>query len=298
MSQYSIRDLEKLSGIKAHTLRMWERRYGIITPQRTATNIRYYSDADLSKLLNVTILNSRGLRISKIANLNDNDLCSRVIDLSIGSGDPEIQIESLVVSMLSFDESKFLKIINGSISNSGIENTFEHVILPFLDRIGVLCENGTINPAQGHFVSNLIRQKLIVAIDRVDEESSSKSGRRMIFFMPENEWQEMGLLFYSLIARKHGVEVVYLGASMPLDSLKHIYHIEDTDILFLSLDSTCKKQQDIDTLNSFLNGNFYSTLKIITGKQIENKSQKFSEALNNSKFVYSYEMFKDILKEL
>ena len=150
MPQYSIGDLERLSGIKAHTLRIWERRYEIIKPQRTETNIRFYSDLDMLRLLNIAILNSSGMRISKIAKLDDSDLRSSVIDLSIGSGDPEVQIETLVVAMLALDESKFLKIINGSVSNTGIENTFENVILPFLDRIGVLCENGTINPAQRH----------------------------------------------------------------------------------------------------------------------------------------------------
>ena len=298
MSQYSIRDLEKLSGIKAHTLRMWERRYEIIKPQRTKTNIRYYSDSDLRRLLNIAILNGSGLRISKIAHLNDDELRSRVIDLSIGSGDPEVQIESLVVAMLALDESKFLRIINGSISGVGIEGTFEKVILPFLDRIGILCENGTINPAQGHFISNLIRQKLIVAIDKENEEPNKVIGKRMIFFMPENEWQEMGLLFYSLIARKMGIDVVYLGASVPLDSLKHTYHIEDADVLFLTLDSTCKKQQDIDSLVTFLNKNFYSTLKIIAGYRAELRVESTSNELNNSKIVNTSEMFKDILKEI
>ncbi len=298
MPKYSIRDLEKLSGIKAHTLRMWERRYDIIKPRRTATNIRYYSDADLRRFLNVAILNNSGLRISKIAHLNDAELRSCVIDLSIESGDPEVQIETLVVAMLAFDESKFLQIIDASMSNAGVEDTFEKVILPFLDRIGVLCENGTINPAQGHFISNLIRQKLIVAIDKENEEQKPVSGRRMIFFMPENEWQEMGLLFFSLIARKERVDVVYLGASVSLDSLKQIHHIEEADVLFLSLDSTCKKQQDIDTLISFLNKNFYNTLKIITGQQIELKVEEISKELNNSKIVNSSSVFKDILKEM
>ena len=298
MPQYSIGELEKLSGIKAHTLRIWERRYEIIKPQRTETNIRYYSDLDLHRVLNIAILNSSGMRISKIAKLDDGDLRNTVIDLSIGSGDPEVQIETLVVAMLALDESKFLRIINGSVLNTSIENTFEKVILPFLDRIGTLCENGTINPAQRHFISNLIRQKLIVAIDKENEEEKPVSGRRMVFFMPENEWQEMGLLFYSLIARKIGIDVVYLGASVPLDSLKNMYHIDDNDMLFLSLDSTCNKQKDIDILVSFLNNNFYNTLKIIAGPRVENKAEGISKELNNSKIVYTSGMFKDILREI
>ena len=297
MPQYSIRDLEKLSGIKAHTLRMWERRYDIIKPQRTETNIRYYSDSDLRRLLNIAILNSSGLRISKIAHLKDDELRSRVIDLSIDSGDPEVQIETLVVAMLAFDESKFLQIIDASMSNAGIEDTFEKVILPFLDRIGVLCENGTINPTQGHFISNLIRQKLIVAIDKENEERKMIAGRRIIFFMPENEWQEMSLLFFSLIARKEGIDVVYLGASVSLDSLKQIHHIEEADVLFLSLDSTCEKQKDIDNLIAFMNENFHNTLKIIAGSQTRNIADGISKELNNSKVVYNSKIFKDILKE-
>ncbi len=297
MPQYSIRDLEKLSGIKAHTIRIWERRYNIIKPGRTDTNIRYYSDIDLRRILNISILNHSGLRISKIAHLDDTELRNHVIDLSIESGDPEVQIETLVVAMLAFDESKFLQIIDASMSNAGIENTFEKVILPFLDRIDVLCKNDTINPAQGHFISNLIRQKLIVAIDKENEEQKQVKGKRMFFFMPENEWQEMSLLFFSLIARKEGIEVVYLGASVSLDSLKQIHHIEEADVLFLSLDSTCEKQKDIDNLIAFMNENFHNTLKIIAGSQTRNIADEISKELNNSKVVYNSKMFKDILRE-
>ncbi len=178
-----------------------------------------------------------------------------------------------------------------------LENTFEKVISPFLDRIDVLCKNDTINPAQGHFISNLIRQKLIVAIDKENEEQKQVKGKRMFFFMPENEWQEMSLLFFSLIARKEGIDVVYLGASVSLDSLKQIHHIEEADVLFLSLDSTCEKQKDIDNLIAFMNENFHNTLKIIAGSQTRNIADEISKELNNSKVVYNSKMFKDILRE-
>jgi len=289
--------MEELSGIKAHTIRIWERRYNIVKPHRTPTNIRYYDNKDLQRILNIAILKHIGFRISKIANLTDEELFKSVLEACVESGDPKIVIDALVVEMLSLDEAKFLSLLTGAISKNGIESAFENVILPFIDRIGILCDSGTINPAQQRFIFNLIRQKLIVAIDKINENRKAHAGRRLIFFMPESSWQEMSLLFYSLIARKEGFEVLYLGASPELNSLKEVYKLREDDVLFISIDSNYKNY-DINKLVSFLNENFHDALKVVTGLKSSTEVEKITQKLNNALMVCSSGAFKDVLQEL
>ena len=148
MAIYSIKDLEILTGIKAHTIRVWERRYNLVDPGRTHTNIRCYSDEDLKRLLNVSILNQNGFKISKIAELDDSQLRNRVLDLCMDSRRNNVMIESLLVAMLDLDELKFSRVLAGSVIKIGFEATMEEVLFPFLERVGVLWQSGTIIPAQ------------------------------------------------------------------------------------------------------------------------------------------------------
>ncbi len=243
MAFYSIKDLEKISGIKAHTIRIWERRYNLIEPQRTTTNIRYYNDDDLKRILNVSILNQNGFKISKIAKMDDAQLRERVIDLCLDTRNTDVQVESLLVAMLEMNESKFTNVLTNSIIKLGFEATVETILFPFLDRIGILWQAGTINPAQEHFISNLIRQKLIVAIDNEMQNFIPKSDKKIVFFLPENELHEIGLLFYSLIARKEGFNVIYLGASVPIDDLKVVFDVRNANAMFTSFVSSRKKDE-------------------------------------------------------
>nr|WP_319399404.1 MerR family transcriptional regulator [uncultured Carboxylicivirga sp.] len=248
MAVYSIKDLEKISGIKAHTIRIWERRYKLVEPQRTSTNIRFYNDDDLKRLLNVSILNQNGYKISKIAEMSQAELRNKVLDLCVDSGNIDVQIESLMVAMLELNEAKFSSVLTNTILQLGFESTVESILFPFLERIGVLWQAGTITPAQEHFISNLIRQKLIVAIDKEMESFVSKSDKSIVFFLPENELHEIGLLFYSLIARKEGYNVIYLGASVPIDDLKVIMGARKVDVLFTSFVSANSKEELEETL--------------------------------------------------
>lgn len=250
MGKYSIKDLEKISGIKAHTIRMWERRYGLIEPQRTETNIRFYSDCDLKRLLNVSILNHNGIKISHIAGLTDAEIKSRVLDLSIDGRSSSVQIESLMVAMLELDETKFLNGLSSSIIKLGFEVSVETVLFPFLERIGVLWQAGTINPAQEHFISNLIRQKLFVAIDN-EMQSPVQNGPRIIMFLSEHEQHEIGLLFYNLLARKEGMNVVYLGAGVPLEDLSLVYRLRPADVFMTSFITAMDKQEMEDLLREY-----------------------------------------------
>jgi len=221
MAFYSIRNLEKLSGIKAHTIRMWEKRYSIVRPRRTGTNIRYYCDDDLKRILNVSILKRHGLKISRIAEMTDDQIAGQVMHIARTTGDHESQIEQLIVSVIEFDEDRFERTLSRGIMQLGFEETVLRVIYPFFLRIGILWQVGTVSPAQEHFASNLIRQKLLVAIDSQDPLRKPGS-RRFLLFLPEGELHEMGLLFFHYILKKHGHQVIYLGQSVPFSDLEEV----------------------------------------------------------------------------
>ena len=234
MARYSIRELERLSGIKAHTIRIWEKRYNIIQPKRTNTNIRYYSETDLKKLLNIAILNRQGWKISEIARLDNHNLSDKVMKFTYNSKDVESQIEKLVIAMVDLDEAKFDQILSNAIMHDGFEQTIIKLIFPFFEKIGLLWQTGSIHPAQEHFISNLFRQKLMVAIDNL-MIPDKKNARKFILFLPENEFHELGLLFYNYLIKKAGQSVIYLGSSVPFKDIVETNHIVQADYLFTSI---------------------------------------------------------------
>ena len=197
MSTYSIRDLEQLSGIKAHTLRIWEQRYTILSPDRTDTNIRTYGDEDLKRVLNISLLKDHGYKISEIAKFSTDELNREIIKISDRQLSYPDQIQALTIAMLDLNEDRFEKIISTNILQSGFESTMINIIYPFLSRIGTLWVTGSIGPAQEHFITNLIRQKIIVAIDGQIGTSTS-SGKKYVLFLPEGEFHEISLLFAHL----------------------------------------------------------------------------------------------------
>jgi len=237
MAIYSIKDIEHLSGIKAHTIRMWEKRYSILEPRRTETNIRYYNDEDLKKLLNISVLNRYGYKISKIADLPNERLNRETLQVTQSANNENGQIESLLIAMVDFDEIKFDKVFNNAVLSFGFEDTMVKIIYPFFEKIGILWQTGNINPAQEHFVSNLIRQKLIVAIDNLAEYPNPKA-KNFVLFLPDGEWHELGLLFYTYFIKKSGHHVIYLGSSLPLDDAIDLEKFIHVDFLVTSIKST------------------------------------------------------------
>ena len=233
MSTYSIKDLEKLSGIKAHTIRIWEQRYHLIEPKRTPANIRYYSDDDLIKLMNTSLLNQSGYKISKIAQLNNSQIKELILKLNIGEPSRIVQTSNLVKALIEADELIFNQVFEVSAENLGFESTMEHLLFPFLENIGTLWQAGTICPAQEHFISNLIRQKLIVAIDQQRIKTESKLPR-ILFYLSEGEFHELGILYYNYLARKANFEVIYLGASVPFSDIKTMDEIRPFQLVFTS----------------------------------------------------------------
>lgn len=241
MAVYSISDLEKLSGIKAHTIRVWEQRYGIIQPQRTKTNIRYYQDGDLKQLLNIALLNKNGIKISKIAKMSDREIAEKVAAISEVNFEYGTQLDALTISMIEMDEFKFDRIISTNIQQLGFERTMLEIIYPFLDKLSVLWLTGSINPVQENFMSYLIRQKLIVAINELPLPNGNQV-KKFIVYLPEGEKQELTLLFmtYLLKSRKH--HVIYLGQDISIADLSDACKIRKPDFLFTMITETFAKE--------------------------------------------------------
>jgi len=217
MAEYKIRDLEVLSGIKAHTIRIWEKRYTLFSPERTDTQIRTYSDDDLTRCINISILNRCGFKISKIATMSDREIHDHVMECN-GKNAEDVAIERLIVALIEMDERLFHDTLNDLIQSVGLTLTFTDKLIPFLDRIGIMWLVGTINPAQEHFMSNLIRQKVISETDRLP--IPQKKTVDALLFLPEHEQHEISLLFYNFMLRDKGFSTVYLGQSVPYDALK------------------------------------------------------------------------------
>ena len=228
--RYSIKDLEKLSGVKAHTLRIWEQRYNLLRPNRTETNIRYYTDSDLKKILNVALLNNKGKKISQIAELSDSELSQEVDKLVSTYSSTSDQIEGLSIAMIEMDELRFEKIISNSILHFGFERTIEEIVFPFLRQVGIMWQVGVVNPAQEHFITQLIRQKLIVGIDGVIPKEI-KNQKCFIIFLPSGEMHELSILYYYYLIKAYGHKCYYLSQSVPMEDLKTVYSIRKADMI-------------------------------------------------------------------
>lgn len=293
MSTYSIKDLEKFTGIKAHTLRIWEKRYGVVEPERTPTNIRYYTDTDLKKLLNISILNRHGFKISDIVELSDEQMSEKILQLTQRLYDAESQIESLVVAMIDVDENRFDKILTSAIIKLGFEQAVLKVIYPFFERLGMLWQVGSISPAQEHFMSNLIRQKLIVAIDGL-ATSAVPGADTFLLYLPEGEWHEIGLLFTSYLIRKRGHHVVYLGQSVPFDNLEEIVRLRKCNRLFTQF-IAAMDDGEVDRYIDNLSKTFPSCLILVSGSQLQRRE---TELPGNVVFLRNMEQLRDFLPRI
>jgi DNA-binding transcriptional MerR regulator len=265
MGQYSIKELEKLSGIKAHTIRIWEKRHKIIAPSRTATNIRLYSDSDLKKIINVAIANNAGVKISHIARLSNDELMRLVSEQSASGGEMASPIDQLVVAMVELDEPAFESTLNKFTQSMGFEEVVTKVIYPFLEKIGILWQTGNITPAQEHFISNLVRQKMMVAIDGLPYPSASSP--KAVLFLQENEYHEIGLLFYCYLVKKYGIRPIYLGQSVPYGDLKQIVSAHQPKYLITSI-VTSLNQDIFDKYFKRLSGDFSKQIILISGQAV------------------------------
>ncbi|HEY9220740.1 MAG TPA: MerR family transcriptional regulator [Lutibacter sp.] len=232
-TEFTIKDLENFSGIKAHTIRIWEKRYNLFEPKRTDSNIRYYDIDSLKKLLNVSLLYNNGLKISKIANLPEAKIALSVRELVFNKGAGSQASVSFKLAMLNFDEVLFNQTYNGLISQTSFRNIFTEVFIPFLNEIGILWQVYSITPAHEHFISNLIKQKILINTEKLQFLQPNRTGKKFVLYLPMNEIHELGLLYMHFELLFHGHHSVYLGQSVPVENLNDLQKVFD-EICFLT----------------------------------------------------------------
>jgi len=236
MNSFTIKDLENLSGIKAHTIRAWEQRYQLIKPRRTYTNIRYYSNDELKKVLNIALLNKYGYKISHIDKMKEQEVKEKISSLTQQAHE-EKTISKLIEYLVDLDIEALENTINRTITTRGIERAVAQIIFPFLERIGILWNTNHINPAQEHLVSNIIRQKLILGIESAS--LPAKTDKSVLLFLPEGEHHELGLLFMNYLLKIRGIPTIYLGANIPLEDVEYVVNYKKPTYLYTHLTCVC-----------------------------------------------------------
>jgi DNA-binding transcriptional MerR regulator len=271
VAHYSIKELEHLSGIKAHTIRIWEQRYSILSPKRTDTNIRFYDDTDLKTLLNVSLLNEKGYKISKIARLDKNQLREEVLKIAATEAeDHHLHLNSLLVAMIEMDEEKFERAFATPILQLGFEKAMLQAVYPFLHRIGILWQTNKICPAHEHFVSNLLRQKLIVAIDG-QVQARHEGSTKFLLFLPEGELHELALLFMSYLLRARQHHTLYLGQNLPYADLQAAYEVYQPEYLVTVITSFPQPDQVQAYINK-LATDYPKAIILLYGSQVQHGS--------------------------
>jgi DNA-binding transcriptional MerR regulator len=263
MNLFTIKDLENMSGIKAHTIRIWEQRYSFIKPERTGTNIRYYSNDELKKILNVALLNKYGFKISHIDKMNDGEIKEKILSLNHMEAQQERIVNELIQGMVDIDIDRMEVVLDKFIAARGIERAITQIIFPFLEKIGILWLTNHINPAQEHLVSNIIRQKLIVGIDGI--VIAAKVNKTVLLFLPEGEYHELGLLFMHYLLKSRGVNSIYLGCSVPLKEVEYVAKLKKPDYLYSHL-TTVGQSFNFDKFLHSVAKKFAATPVIVSGK--------------------------------
>lgn len=230
---FSIRDLENLSGIKAHTIRIWEKRYNLLTPERTDTNIRTYDLSSLQKLLNVTLLYHNGYKISKIAKIPEQNIPIVVREIVAKRNFKNHAINSFKLAMVNFDQTIFFETYNNLISESSFREVFKNTFIPLLNELGLLWQTNTISPAHEHFITNLIKQKILLNTEKLQHTKPTKTDKVFVAFLPENEIHEIGLLYlnYEIVLR--GYKCINLGQTIPMENLTDVMNYFN-NIYFIS----------------------------------------------------------------
>lgn len=222
MQEFTIKELESFTGIKAHTIRIWEQRYGLLSPDRTESGIRKYTDRDLKFLLNVSLLSNLGFKISSIAQMSEDEIREAIQSHASRDQSEHHLLHILKISMLNYDEDLFNSVIEESIQKSGLERTFKEIVIPFMRQIGFLWQANVICPAQEHFISCLVRQKIFSRIDQLKVPTQPGS-KPHVLFLPDLEIHEISLIMLHYILKLRGIRSIFLGQSVPFDDLKQVY---------------------------------------------------------------------------
>lgn len=245
-SVFSIKDLENLSGIKAHTIRIWEKRYNVLEPMRTETNIRLYDTANLQKLLNIKLLHKHGYKISAIAKLSKEQIPELINEIITDKTFKSQAISSFKMAMINFDQTLFTTTYNRLLSEKSFSEVFYEVFLPLVNEIGVLWQTDTISPAHEHFVSYLIKQKILSETEKIQSNPHSKPDRIFVLYLPLHEIHELGLMFINYEILSRGYRTIYLGGNIPIFCLKDLKKYFD-NITFISYMTVEPTKSEINT---------------------------------------------------
>lgn len=288
---FTIKDLQNISGIKAHTIRIWEKRYALLQPQRTETNIRFYSNQNLTKLLNISLLNKNGFKISKIAEMSEEEILDQSRNLALKVATNDEAINAFKLSMFQFDKTLFNDTYSKLLNTIAFRDLFKDVFIPFLEQIGLLWQTETLLPAHEHFISNLIAQKIQINTEK-SQSIVATSNNTFVLFLPENEIHELGLLYlnYELVLR--GNHTIYLGQSLPLDNLNYFFE-SDRNITFITSLTIRPYDDDIS--------NYFETIDVILNTSKHNLIAigRITEKVKEVEFksnITLYDSVKDFLK--
>lgn len=271
MNDFTIRDLENLSGIKAHTIRIWEQRYSFLRPKRTETNIRYYSNDELKIILNVALLNKYGYKISQIDRMNDTELKQKVLSLNSAEAVQDRVINELIQAMIDMNMEQFEQSLDSFIFTRGIDKTIVQIIFPFLERVGILWMTGHIVPAQEHLVSNVIRQKVIVGID--SNISNVRISKTILLYLPEGEHHELGLLYMYYLLKNRGVRTLYLGADVPFKDIEFVARLKKPDFVYTHL-TTKPRYFNLEKYLDKFTAQLPGTALVISGNTVVSQVKK------------------------
>ncbi len=284
---YSIKQLSVLAGIKPHTIRVWEKRYNMFSPGRTDTNIRRYSDDDLKLALNIKMLSSIGYRISRIARMSKEEMATIIGEGNKYIGPPPVP-ESLLSAAIAMDKETFVSKVNGFISDKGFEWTYENLMIPFQQRMGLLWQSGGVIPAQEHFTSNLLRDIIITNISNLQPFSSNS--KEIIFFLPPGELHEIGLLYFSYIASNIGYKITYLGQDVPIADVIEVVKRQEAKLLFSSYTVSIPDEKLVGQVNQLLKSLPNAKL-VLTGPLIEKKQNLLPKGV---RIIASAAQFRDL----
>lgn len=271
MDFFTIKELENLSGIKAHTLRIWEQRYGFIKPERTETNIRYYNNEELKKILNISLLNKNGYKISHISTMSGAEISQAVLLLKDTPSKEQKLSNVLLQKLIDLEIAGFEKLLNASLQEAGLDKTMEGVVFPLLSKIGTLWLTSHIRPAQEHIVSNIIRQKILTAADQLPLAKSS--AKTVLLFLPEGERHELGLLYMYYKLKKIHFNTIYLGGDVPLEDVKELVSKKKPAYIYIHLTGTAPYINMHNFLKA-LSGISKNALCVVTGEAAATYTKK------------------------
>jgi len=292
---FSIKDLENLSGVKAHTIRIWEKRYNLLKPKRSKTNIRHYDLNNLQKLLNISFLNSNGFKISKIAALDETELAPKTRELAFMGKNDSQAIVAFKLAMLNFDQILFYNTYNCLLEEKSFRTIFYEVFIPLLFDLGMLWQTNTISPSHEHFLIVHIKQKILVHIERLQSTDPRPSTKTVVLFLPENETHDLGLLFINYEILSLGYHTIFLGENIPLNNLKYINKLYD-DIIYISYFTIKPSDNDIYDYLKIFSEEYLSVNKNsakLIGHRIRNLNPE-----NVPKNIMLYDKIEDLVKDL